>query len=179
MKQQIQWTYNFALLWFVFWIKHVNLLPCCHSEHGWVAVRMKTESMIKCTTSQVDKFANSKQILTSKFLIKGIPLPHCFGYEPLWQQYKHFTEILRLYHYDNDCKFLPKSLHTKVYKENLTVTLCSTGLERSRQCKGNTAAMRAGKRDKGAAAFLPHVSSVCYQPKFPQGLLFLCYQPLK
>lgn len=56
-------------------------------------------------------------------------------------------------------KLLPKSLHMKVYKENLTVTLSTMGLERGRQCKSSIAAMRGGKRDKRTAA-LPATSPV-------------------
>lgn len=61
------------------------------------------------------------------------------------------------------------------YKENVTVTSRTMGLEGSRQREGDMAAARAREGDRGTAALPPHLSSVCYQPEFLQGLLFLCY----
>lgn len=55
---------------------------------------MKTERMIKCTTSQMNKFANSKQIFASKLLIKGIP---------------QFLTALAMHFYDNNINIPVKS----------------------------------------------------------------------
>lgn len=79
---------------------------CIWRQSAWLSAQL-----VKWTNFQIPK----KSSLQS-FSLKEFQLPHSFGYAPLWQQYKHFSEILRLYHYDNNFKFLPKSLHMKVYK---------------------------------------------------------------
>lgn len=145
----------------------------CHSEHGWMGVHMKTECMPKCTTSRVNKFANSKKILTSKFLIKGIPL---------------FLTALAMHPYDNNIKISVKSYGYTIMIKTVSSCLSPCTWRFTRRTwllpcaprvwrgagKGNKS-WEKGQRDKGTAALPHHVSSVCYQPEFLQGLLFLCY----
>lgn len=127
---------------------------------GWVAVHMKTECMIKCTTSQTNKFANSKQIFTSKLLIKGIP-QFLTALALLWQQYKHSSEILRLYHYDND-QVPPKVLAHEGLQGELDCHLEHHGTGEGQSMQEQHSCNERWEKGQKDCCPTSHVSSVCY-----------------